>query len=80
MLLLFRLGRPDVLPLGDLGVRKGFARTINRRGLADPRVLMRRAERRRAEREGVAPRMLHEIEYLLMVDDEARQSVPYPCS
>src|SRR5215207_2941965 len=50
MLLLFRLGRPDVLPLGDLGVRKGFARTINRRGLSDPRVLSRRAERCRPYR------------------------------
>lgn len=37
------------------------------------RALMRRAERRRAERESAAPRILHEIEYLLMVDDEARQ-------
>jgi serine/threonine-protein kinase HipA len=37
------------------------------------RVLMRRAERRRAEREGVAPRTVREIDYLLMVDDEARQ-------
>ena len=36
------------------------------------RVLMRRAERRRAEREGQAPRTLREIDYLLMVDDEAR--------
>lgn len=26
MLLIFRLGRPDVLPLADLGVRKGFQR------------------------------------------------------
>jgi serine/threonine-protein kinase HipA len=34
---------------------------------------MRRAERRRAEREGGAPRTLREIDYLLMVDDEARQ-------
>lgn len=25
MLLIFRLGRPDVLPLDDLGIRKGFA-------------------------------------------------------
>jgi 3-methyladenine DNA glycosylase/8-oxoguanine DNA glycosylase len=50
MLLLFRLGRPDVLPLGDLGVRKGFARAINRRGLADPNVLRRRAERWRPYR------------------------------
>jgi DNA-3-methyladenine glycosylase II len=45
MLLLFRLGRPDVLPLGDLGVRKGFARTFSRRALRDPLVLSRRAER-----------------------------------
>ncbi len=36
------------------------------------RVLMRRAERRRAEREGQTPRSLREIDYLLMVDDEAR--------
>src|SRR5437868_12058954 len=37
------------------------------------RVLMRRAERRRAEREGRTPRTLREIDYLLRVDDEARQ-------
>jgi len=36
------------------------------------RVLMRRAERRRAERAGGTPRTLWEIDYLLMVDDEAR--------
>lgn len=37
------------------------------------RSLMRRAERRRAEREGGMPRTLHEADYLLMVDDEVRQ-------
>jgi len=37
------------------------------------RILMRRAERRRAERAGQAPRTLREIDYLLTVDDEARQ-------
>ena len=37
------------------------------------RVLMRRAERRRAERASETPRTLWEIDYLLMVDDEARQ-------
>lgn len=37
------------------------------------RVLMRRAERLRAEREGRAPRTVQEIDYLLLVDDEARQ-------
>ena len=34
---------------------------------------MRRAERRRAEREGRTPRSVLEIDYLLLVDDEARQ-------
>ena len=37
------------------------------------RVLMRRAERRRAEREGQTPRALRETDYLLLVNDEARQ-------
>src|SRR5580658_6736016 len=37
------------------------------------RALMRRMERRRAEREGGASRTLQEIDYLLLVDDEARQ-------
>src|ERR1700684_3054761 len=37
------------------------------------RVLMRRAVRRQAEREGQAPRTVREIDYLLLVDDEARQ-------
>ena len=37
------------------------------------RVLMRRAERRRAERAGETPRTLMEVDYLLRVDDEARQ-------
>lgn len=37
------------------------------------RVLMRRAERRRAEREGRTPHTVREIDFLIMVDDEARQ-------
>jgi serine/threonine-protein kinase HipA len=37
------------------------------------RALMRRMERRRAEREGGATRSLQEIDFLLLVDDEARQ-------
>ncbi len=37
------------------------------------RILMRRAERRRAERAGQTPRTAREIDYLLMVDDEGRQ-------
>jgi serine/threonine-protein kinase HipA len=36
------------------------------------RALMRRMERRRAEKEGGTPRTLWEIDYLLLVDDEVR--------
>lgn len=50
MLLLFRLGRPDVLPVGDLGVRKGYARTFRTRGLPAPEAIQRRAERWRPYR------------------------------
>ena len=50
MLLIFKLGRPDVLPLGDLGVRKGFARAFGKRKLPDPAVMLRRGERWRPYR------------------------------
>jgi len=50
MLLIFKLGRPDVLPLGDLGVRKGFARTFRKRKLPEPTVMNRRGERWRPYR------------------------------
>lgn len=44
MLLIFRLGRPDVLPLGDYGVQKGFLKTFRKGDLA------KRAERWRPYR------------------------------
>jgi 3-methyladenine DNA glycosylase/8-oxoguanine DNA glycosylase len=50
MLLIFRLGRPDVLPLSDLGVRKGFARMFRRGKLPEPSVMLRRGERWRPYR------------------------------
>lgn len=50
MLLIFRLGRPDILPLGDLGVRKGFARAYRRRMLPSPLALERHARRWRPYR------------------------------
>jgi methylated-DNA-[protein]-cysteine S-methyltransferase len=45
MVLLFRLGRPDVLPLGDYGIRKGYARTFTRGRLPSVRELQRRGWR-----------------------------------
>jgi len=45
MLLIFRLGRPDVLPADDYGVRKGFATVFRRREVPPPKDVARRGER-----------------------------------
>lgn len=39
MLLIFQLGRPDVLPVDDFGVRNGFRLAYGLRGLPTPRAL-----------------------------------------
>ena len=41
MLLLFDLGRPDVWPVTDYGVRKGFAKTFGRKKLPTPKQLLK---------------------------------------
>ncbi|MEY2542081.1 MAG: DNA-3-methyladenine glycosylase [Verrucomicrobiota bacterium] len=41
MLLLFDLGRPDVWPINDYGVRKGFAKIFGKRKLPTPKQLMK---------------------------------------
>jgi 3-methyladenine DNA glycosylase/8-oxoguanine DNA glycosylase len=45
MLLMFRMGRTDVFPVGDYGVRKGFQLTFGMKSLPHPRTMLRRAER-----------------------------------
>ncbi|MGD9841778.1 MAG: methylated-DNA--[protein]-cysteine S-methyltransferase, partial [Steroidobacteraceae bacterium] len=45
MLLMFRLGRPDVLPVDDFGVRKGFMLTYNKREMPTPKQLKAYGER-----------------------------------
>ncbi len=54
MLLIFRLGRPDVLPVTDYGVRKGFAltflrlpktRAVEAADLPKPEVMLKRGAR-----------------------------------
>ena len=50
MLLIFRLGRPDVLPVDDYGVRKGFAAAFRKRDLPAPAELERRGQRWRPYR------------------------------
>jgi DNA-3-methyladenine glycosylase II len=41
MLLLFDLGRPDVWPVHDYGVQKGFAKTFGKRKLPTPKQLLK---------------------------------------
>lgn len=50
MLLMFRLGRPDVLPVGDYGIRKGFAVAFRKREIPTPAEVEKRGERWRPYR------------------------------
>ncbi len=45
MMLMFRLGRPDVLPIDDLGVRKGAQRVDGLEEMPGPKELAARGER-----------------------------------
>lgn len=45
MMLMFRLGRPDVLPVDDLGIRKGAQQVDKAEAMPAPRVLAERGER-----------------------------------
>ena len=50
MLLIFTLGRPDVLPTTDYGVRKGFALTYGWKDLPTPKELLQAGEKWRPHR------------------------------
>jgi 3-methyladenine DNA glycosylase/8-oxoguanine DNA glycosylase len=50
MFLIFRLGRPDVLPIHDLGVQKGWAITYRKRKMPKPKDLLKFGERWRPYR------------------------------
>jgi len=50
MLLIFQLGRPDVLPADDFGVRNGFRIAYRRRALPKPKELLVFGERWRPHR------------------------------
>ena len=54
MLLIFTLGRMDVLPATDFGVRKGFARLYRLEELPEPRELLAHGERWRPHRSTAA--------------------------
>jgi DNA-3-methyladenine glycosylase II len=50
MLLIFRLGRPDVLPAADLGVRRGYMLTYRKKQMPPPGDILRYGERWRPYR------------------------------
>lgn len=50
MFLMFRLGRPDVLPLDDYSLRKAYAKAFNKRALPSPQSLERHGEKWRPYR------------------------------
>jgi len=50
MLLIFQLGRPDILPADDFGVRTGFSRAYKKRDLPKVRNLLDFGERWRPHR------------------------------
>ena len=54
MLLLFDLGRPDVWPVDDYGVRKGYAKTFGKKKLPTPKELLVIGERWRPYRSAAA--------------------------
>lgn len=63
MMLIFQLGRADVLPVTDLGVRKGFQLSHGGRELPEPKKLLRYGERWRPYR-SVASWYLWRANYL----------------
>jgi 3-methyladenine DNA glycosylase/8-oxoguanine DNA glycosylase len=50
MFLIFRLGRPDVLPIHDYGVQKGWAITYRKKSIPKPKELLKFGERWRPYR------------------------------
>jgi DNA-3-methyladenine glycosylase II len=54
MLLIFHLGRPDVLPVDDFGLRNGFRIAYRRRTLPTPREVLEHGERWKPHRTAAA--------------------------
>jgi DNA-3-methyladenine glycosylase II len=50
MFLMFRLGRPDVLPIHDLGIRKGFQIVYGHKDTPKPQIILEHGERWRPYR------------------------------
>lgn len=71
MLLIFQLGRPDVLPVDDFGVRSGFRIAYGRRTMPTPKEVLRYGERWKPHRTAAAW-------YLWRAADRAKEDKPNP--
>lgn len=71
MMLMFRLGRPDVLPVDDLGIRKGAQRVDGLEQMPTPRELLARGER-------WGPYRTYASLYLWRIADAANAGQPRP--
>lgn len=71
MLLIFQLGRPDVLPVDDFGVRNGFRIAYRRRTMPAPKEVLRYGERWKPYRTAAAW-------YLWRAADRAKQETAVP--
>ena len=67
MMLMFRLGRPDVLPIDDLGIRKGAQRVDKLDAMPTPKELLARGER-------WGPYRTYASQYLWRIADAAVQA------
>lgn len=67
MLLIFQLGRPDVLPIDDFGVRKGFRMAYGLRTMPTPKAVLQYGERWKPYRTAAAW-------YLWRVADREKQA------
>jgi DNA-3-methyladenine glycosylase II len=76
MLLIFRLGRPDVLPVGDLGVRKGFMLTYGLKELPDSREMLEHGERWRPYRSVASWYMWRAVELARDVEANGKLIMP----
>lgn len=76
MFLIFRLGRPDVLPIHDYGVQKGFALTYGKRKIPKPRELAKFGERWRPYRTVASWYMWRAVESAGKAARKIRKSPP----
>jgi DNA-3-methyladenine glycosylase II len=72
MLLIFTLGRTDVLPVTDYGVRKGFAMTYGWKELPSPKELLEEGEKWKPHRTTAAWYFWRALE---LKDDEKKVSI-----